>query len=121
MKKYIKSFKSNWNDIYLGGMTVDKKNEYLSQFRKPYSERTKSENILVESLYYIEFVGSTDNRFLGAMESILILNDQLKVGTPFDYKEKEYKFLFMSFKSKETYKEIITRLSKEFLLKNDVL
>lgn len=113
--EHIKSFNENWKDIFSGGLTSDKKEEYLSQFKKSYEERTKSENILVESLFYIEFKGLTDNRFLGAMESVLILNDYLTGGKPFDYKEREQKFLFMTFKTKETYKELILRLTKNYL------
>lgn len=120
---HIKSFNENWKDNldnFLHGKK-GKKEEYLSQFKKSYEERSKSENILVESLYFIEFEGQDDRRFLGAMESVLILNDYMDGGKPFDYEEREQKFLFMKFKTKETYKELILRKSKKFLSDKGVL
>jgi hypothetical protein len=42
-------------------------------------------------------------------------------GKPFDYEEREQKFLFMKFKTKETYKELILRKSKKFLSDKGVL
>jgi hypothetical protein len=39
----------------------------------------------------------------------------------FDYREKEERFLFIPYKTKETYREHIIRLIKEYLTEKGVL
>jgi hypothetical protein len=96
--------------FFLFGKRESKKfNDYLSQYKKNYNERTKSENILVDCLYHIELAGLKSDRYLGAMEAVLILNDVLICGNGFNIQKNE------------TYRKYILRLSKEFLSKNGVI
>lgn len=108
MNKILK----NILDLIFGSQeTFDQKaTAYLNTFKKSYEERNKTENILVECLYNLEFLNSQDRRFLGAAESILVIEGVLRnPGTKFD------------FKGKENYKEHIIRLSKEFLTERGVI
>ena len=90
--------------------------------KKTYEERNKPENILVECLYKLEVTETQNARYLGAAEAILIMENFIETpgGSP-DYKEKEEKFLFMTFKTKESYREYIIRLTKEYLTEKGVL
>jgi hypothetical protein len=49
------------------------------------------------------------------------MEDYIKQGKSFDYREKEEKFLFIPYKTKETYREHIIRLIKEYLTEKGVL
>ena len=119
----IKSFNENWKDIFNPKKAyITKAKNYLDSFKKTYEERSKSENILVECLYKLEVSETQNVRYLGAAEAILIMENFLnRPGHPFNYKEKEHRFLFMTFKTKETYREHIIRLTKEFLTEKGVL
>jgi hypothetical protein len=94
---------------------LEKRKKYLDQF-KEFSKRTLSEKIIVEALYNIEFLNSQDGRYFGSIESVLVLENFKKPGEAFSYQEKEIRIMFINFKTKETYKEHIVRLAKEFLL-----
>jgi len=120
--EHIKTFNENWKDIFSPQKSFNKKaKNYLDSFKKTYEERNKSENILVECLYKLEFLASQDSRFLGAAEVVLLMEDYIKQGKSFDYREKEEKFLFIPYKTKETYREHIIRLIKEYLTEKGVL
>jgi hypothetical protein len=97
--------------------------KYLSKFKKPFEERTKSENIIVECLYNIEFLQKNSNigRYLGAIETVLIYENVLNSCRSFNYLQKEHKFLCFKWNVKETYAEHIIRLGKEFLKQNKIL
>jgi len=69
----------------------------------------------------LEFLASLDSRFLGAAEGVLLMEDYIKQGKSFDYRENEKKFLFIPYKTKETYREHIIRLIKEYLTEKGVL
>jgi len=105
---HVKKFKSNVNN-------------YNDQFKKEYKDRTISENILIEALFKVEVLLSLDNRYLGAMEAILILEGALGPGVSLKFQEKEEKFLFIKYKTRETYREHIIRLSKLFLKERGIL
>ncbi len=119
----IKSFNENWKDIFSPKKAyITKAKNYLDSFKKTYEQRTKSENILVECLYKLEVNETQNARYLGAAEAILIMENFLnRPGQSFNYKEKEEKFLFMTFKTKESYREHIIRLTKEYLTEKGVL
>jgi hypothetical protein len=120
----IKSFNENWKDIFNPKKAyITKAKNYLDSFKKTYQERNKTENILVECLYKLEVTETQNERYLGAAEAVLIMDGFLnkKPGQPFNYKEKEEKFLFMTFKTKESYREHIIRLTKEYLTEKGVL
>ena len=69
--EHIKSFTEKWKDIFNYAKSFDNKSKnYLNAFKKSYEERTKSENILVECLYKLEFLESQDRRFLGSRRYI---------------------------------------------------
>ena len=55
------------------------------------------------------------------MEGILIKEEVILPGNKFDYNIKEIEFLGFKYKEKENYKELIIRLSKDFLKKRDVI
>lgn len=120
----MKSFNEDWNwkDIlHPDKAFVRKAKAYLDQFKKGYEERSKSENIIVECLYNIE-VMTKNPRYLGAAEGVLLMEGFLdSPGSKFDYQEKEHKFLFMKFKTTETYEELIIRKCKDFLKSRGVL
>jgi len=119
----IKLFNENWKDIFNPKKAyITKAKNYLDSFKKTYEQRTKSENILVECLYKLEVNETQNARYLGAAEAILIMENFLnRPGQSFNYKEKEEKFLFMTFKTKESYREHIIRLTKEYLTEKGVL
>jgi len=118
----FKIFNENLKDIFNPQKSFNKKaDSYLEKFKKTYEERSKIENILVECLFKLEFVNLQDSRFLGAAEAVLIMEDFIKPGGKFDYKEKEEKFLFITYKSKETYKDVIIRLAKKYLTEKGVI
>jgi hypothetical protein len=119
----IKSFNENWKDILFNKKAyINKAKNYLDSFKKTYEERNKTENILVECLYKLEVTETQNARYLGAAEAVLIMDGFLnRPGQPFNYKEKEEKFLFMTFKTKESYREHIIRLTKEYLTEKGVL
>ena len=119
----IKSFNENWKDIFSPKKAyINKAKNYLDSFKKTYEERNKPENILVECLYKLEVTETQNARYLGAAEAILIMENFLNSpGQPFNFKEKEEKFLFMTFKTKESYREYIIRLTKEYLTEKGVL
>ena len=126
--KNIKSFNENWsqnlknkllkpiNDKFLKNRT-----SYLTQFKFDFEKRTKPVNILIECLYYIEFLKNSDNRFLGAAEGVLLMEDFLKQGQKLDYKQKDEKFLFIKYKTKEDYRDVIIRYTKEYLTQKGIL
>ncbi len=100
--------------------------KYLSQFKKDFNDRTNAENILVEGLFKLEYVALRSQnlesaRFLGAMEAVLLLEEVLKPGDKFDYKTSERKFLFIPYTTKESYREHIIRVAKEYLQSKGVL
>jgi uncharacterized UPF0160 family protein len=127
----IKLFNENWMDVITNKASdifnpkkayINKAKNYLDSFKKTYQERNKTENILVECLYKLEVTETQNARYLGAAEVVLIMDGFLdKQGKPFNYKEKEEKFLFMTFKTKESYREHIIRLTKEYLTEKGVL
>lgn len=119
----IKSFNENWKDILNPKKAyINKAKSYLDSFKKTYEERNTPENILVECLYKLEVSETQNARYLGAAEVVLIMEGFLKrPGESFDYKEKEHKFLFLNFKTKESYREHIIRLTKEYLTQKGVL
>ena len=125
--EHIKTFNENWKDIFSPQKSFNNKaKNYLDSFKKTCEERSKSENILVECLYKLEFLASfqpdaQDSRFLGASEGVLLMEDYIKQGKSFDYREKEERFLFIPYKTKETYREHIIRLIKEYLTEKGVL
>ena len=106
-------------------MTEKQKNkslEYLSQFKEDYDDRTLSENILIEGLYHLEFEKSVSPlRYLGSMESILLIERVLKPGDSFDFLEYESKFLGFTFKVKENYQSFIIRKTKDFLKEREII
>ena len=95
--------------------------EYLSFYKKPYSERTISESILVDCLYEVEFIGSVSLRYFGAMESALVIEKFIDRGKPFDFLKEKQKFMFMNFTKDETYNNFIIRKSKEFLKERGII
>lgn len=120
----IKSFNENWKDIFKPKRKLslkEKKENFLKEFKKDYNQRTLSESILVDALLKTEGYGSTNNRYFGAMEAILLLEGFLKPGQDFDYKNKEEKLFFMNIDSKESYGEHMTRITKEYLKSKGVL
>lgn len=121
--KNLKTYNESFMDIFNGNFNKKSKG-FFDQFKKGYAERTKAENILVECLYYLDISfrqGVNESRLLGAMESVLLLENVLKGGEKFKFEEKQMKFLFIEYKSKENYREHIIRLSWEYLKNNDVL
>jgi len=126
--KHLKSFNENiFKKIneYPSKKFAEGREKYFLQFKRPYEERTHAENIIVQGLYYIEYVldGSSKDelRYLGAIEAVLVLEDFLKPDNKFNYKEKENKFLFFTFKTKENYRDVILRNAKEYLKQKGVL
>lgn len=116
IKSYTESVKNYFQKSF------DKKaNSYLDNFKKSYDDRTKSENILVECLFKLEFLESQNLRYAGAAEGILLMEDYLKTGNNFEYETKKEKFLFMTFETKETYREHIIRLVKQYLKEKNIL
>jgi hypothetical protein len=100
---------------------LKKRKEYLGQF-KEYSNRNVYENIVVEGLYNLEFLNSQNSRYLGAIEVVLIMEGLLSnPGSEFLFKTEEKEFLNVKYKTKETYKDHIIRLGKEFLKLRNVL
>jgi hypothetical protein len=126
--KYLKRFNENmFKDIinYPSKKFAEGREKYFLQFKKDYEERTHAENIIVQGLYYVEYVldGSSKDelRYLGAIEAVLVLEKFLKPDNKFNYKEKENKFLFFTFKTKESYRDVILRNAKEYLKQKGVL
>jgi hypothetical protein len=99
-----------------------KRNQHLSQFKKGWKERTTFENILCECLYNVEFQKSQDRRYLGAAETVLISEGVLNGGgEALPYEKFEQRIVGIRVESKETYPELIIRLSKQYLKEKDVL
>lgn len=124
--EHIKNFNENWKDS-LDSDLIRKKNSYEirydsyhEKFKKKFEQRTKEENILVECLYNLENF-TIDRRYLGVAEGVFHMIDYFKKGEKFDYKEKEEKFLFVRYKTKERYSEYIIRKIKEYLTEKGVL
>ena len=86
--------------------------KYTSQFKKEYEDRTIAENILVEALYKIECLQSASERFLGAMEAVLVMENRL---------DPTKKLSEIKINKKETYRSIIIRLAKTYLKDKNVL
>ena len=83
-----------------------------------------TENILVNGLYNLEFkeyLANTSFRYLGDMESALVISGFLTPGEIIDYNERTYKFLWFKFKEKETYRDYIIRKSKEYLKIKEII
>lgn len=126
--KHLKGFNENmFKDIinYPSNKFAEGREKYFLQFKRPYEERTHAENIIVQGLYYVEYVlgGSSKDelRYLGAIEAVLVLEKFLKPDNKSNYKEKENKFLFFTFKTKESYRDVILRNAKEYLKQKGVL
>lgn len=85
-------------------------------FKKNYNDRTTSEKIFCDCL--IQLQTNNNIRYVGALEATLISEGILKLGEPFEY--KTYKG-FLGIKFKETYKELIIRLTKEYLIGKNIL
>lgn len=85
-------------------------------FKKKYNDRTTSEKILCDCLLKLQ--KNKSFRFIGALEAILITEGILKLGQQFEY--KTYKG-FLGIKYKETYKEVIIRLTREYLTNKNIL
>lgn len=117
--KNIKKFNESWN-IFNKEENSSKDIEYKNQFLKTHEERTKSEKIIVDCLYHLELKNSENARYLGAIEGVLLMEGFLKSGD-FNFKEKEEKFLFMTFKTKESYREYMIRYAKNFLKERNIL
>jgi len=124
--KHLRGFNENvFKDImeYPAKKYKEGREKYLSQFKKNYEERTPAERIIVQALYFIEYVGYSKDelRYLGAIEAVLVLEEFLDPGSKFNFKEKENKFLFFTYKTKESYREVILRSAKEYLQQKGVL
>lgn len=106
-------------------LQIDKHNEkangYLNMFKKPFSERTKQESILVECLYMLEFYNSDDSRFLGAAETVLVVDGYMENGKPYEYRVTPKKLCGVTVNVKESYREHIIRKAKEYLVSKNVL
>lgn len=90
-----------------------KREEYLSQFKKTYKERTIAENVIINSLYNLEFlcVYKNELRFLGGIETVLVLNGKLNPNEP----------LKDSIKKGENYRSLVIRLGKEYLKEKSII
>lgn len=120
--KMGKIFNEKWEGIFNPQKSHNNKvKNYLDSFKKSYDERNKPENILVQCLYCLEFLGSQDSRFLGVSEGVLLMENYIEQGGGFDYKEREGKFLFIPYITRETYREHIIRLTKEYLSEKGIL
>lgn len=103
---------------------AEKREKFMSRFKKPYEERTTAENIIVEGLRETLFIGGTttrEARYLGAIEAILVIEGFLKPGQKWNYEKKEYKFLFWKYSEKESYKTLIIRLGEKYLTEKGVM
>jgi hypothetical protein len=95
---------------------------YLSQFKKGWEDRTTTENIICECLYNLEFHNSQNGRYLGAAETVLIIEGLLKGdGSEFSYENVTDNVFGVKVIRKETYRELILRLSKEFLKQREII
>ncbi len=115
----IKKFNENWKNFFHPQESFNRKAEiYLSQFKKDYSERTISENILVECLFKLEMVlpesiGRFPEvlRYLGAIEAILVMEGYIEKGKKFDSEISN-----LEYKKRESYREHIIELAKNYLI-----
>ena len=95
---------------------------YLSQFKKGWKDRTTTENIICECLYKLEFHNSQSGRYLGAAETALIIEGVLEGGgSDFLYEDVTDNVFGVKVNRKETYRELILRLSKKFLKEREIL
>jgi len=95
---------------------------YLSQFKKGWKDRTTTENIICECLYKLEFHNSQDARYLGAAETALIIEGVLKGnGSDFPYEDVTDNVFGVKVTRKETYRELILRLSRKFLKEREII
>jgi hypothetical protein len=91
---------------------------YLNQFK---IERTKTESILIECLFKLEFLSLDDRRYIGAAEAILIMEGFLNKGTKFEYQKTKRFHLFFTWETKENYKEHIIKHIKLYLREKGVM
>jgi hypothetical protein len=123
----MKQFIINLLNIFYNKEDFNKKKEtYFKSFKKEYNERTLAEKLLVECLYNLEFLNSNNQRFSGAAEAILIMENYIKLGYVFDYKRYEENIKIFGIKLytnkiQETYNEFMIRTIKDYLNKNEVL
>lgn len=118
---HVKKFNESWKDIFGKDDFYKESENYLNQFKKHRNEMTKSENLLVNFLYELEFKDSHSLRYLGAAEAILIILGYIESGEEFDYKDREGKIFYMKFKTKENYRDYIIRKIKEYFKENGIM
>lgn len=117
MEKILK-----FNESWFKTKKVPSRSEYDNQFKKSFSDRSKAERIITESLYYLEETNVMPERFLGAIESALVIEGFFKGGEPFKYNKSVYKFLgIFPISVEETHMSYIIRNAKEYLKNNNVL
>lgn len=114
--------KSPFTDMFKSDK--QRRKEYISNYmanrvKKDHSERTISERIVLQAYLELKFV--LDSRLLGAIEATLVMEGVLKGGEPFDFQEKNKKFLFFEYAEKEGYNSFIIRKAKEFLQERGVI
>lgn len=97
------------------------KNEFLSNVKKDSKDRTLSENILFQAYYYINFLNVNDNKYLGAIETILVLEDFIKPGQTYEYKKYNKKFLFWNYTETQTYKSLMLEMAEKYLKSRNIL
>jgi len=127
--KHIQIFNEGWKDTlksvvdYPSKKYKEGREKYLSQFKKPYEERSHAEKIICQALYFIEYQNIESNvlRYLGAIEAVLVMEKFLDPADKFNYEEKEKSFLFIKYKEKESYKSVIIRKAKDYLKQHNVL
>ena len=106
MKQFItdilhpfKAFERNYHE---------KLENFLDKYKKKYDERTIEESIVCQAFFHINFASKNDMRYYGALEAILVLNEYLNPGEEGVFKN-------------EGYKNLIIRLSEQYLKDKNIL
>ena len=63
-----------------------KRNEFIKQYKKKYEELTATEKVMVDAHFQLEFlrIESQELRFLGAVEAVLIAENIINPGQPYN-------------------------------------
>lgn len=90
-------------------------------FKKDYNERTLSENIITQAYYYLKYLNVNDNKYVGAIEAILVLDGFIKPGENYEYKTYNKKFLFINYTETQSYKSLMIEMAEKYLKDKEIL
>ena len=95
--------------------------ENLFKFKKDSNERTLSENIVAKAYYHLKVLKVDEDKNIGAIETVLLIEGFIKPNEDYEYKKYNKKFLFFNYTEEQTYNSLILEMAENYLKSKNIL